>query len=64
MNAKSWLCDGEIYLGGSVNFTTNGVRMNEEHLLVARDDNLVATFLEWFEQLWLVATVVTAGRGS
>ena len=64
MHVKSWLCDGEVYLGGSVNFTTNGVRKNEEHLLVAKDENLVATYLEWFEQLWLVATVVTAGRGS
>ena len=49
-------------MGGSVNFTTNGVEKNEEHLLILKDDELITTYLEWFECLWLGATVVSDGR--
>jgi phosphatidylserine/phosphatidylglycerophosphate/cardiolipin synthase-like enzyme len=57
MHPKSWVCDGEVYLGGSVNFTSNGVNRNEEHLLIIKDEEVVTTYLEWFERLWF------AGRG-
>ena len=63
MHAKSWVCDGEVYLGGSVNFTPNGINRNEEHLLIIKEAEVITTYLEWFEQLWLAGTVVV-GRTS
>ena len=60
MHAKSWVCDGEVYLGGSVNFTMNGINRNEEHLLIIKDEEVVMTYLEWLEPLWLAGRDVVA----
>ena len=62
MPVKSWVCDGEVFIGGSVNFTRNGIENNVEHLIITKDEESITTYLEWFERLWLEATVITDGR--
>ena len=52
MHAKTWLIDGEIYVGGSCNFTNNSLMNNIEHCVVMKLDHIVTTYLEWFETLW------------
>jgi phosphatidylserine/phosphatidylglycerophosphate/cardiolipin synthase-like enzyme len=51
MHVKSWVCDGEVFIGGSVNFTRNGVENNVEHLIITKDEESITTYLEWFERL-------------
>ena len=62
MHVKSWVCDGEVFIGGSVNFTRNGIENNVEHLIITKDEESITAYLEWFERLWLEATVITDGR--
>ena len=58
MHAKSWMIDGSIALIGSVNFTDNGVNHSEELLTVVRDDDFITPYMEWFERIWAIASVV------
>ena len=56
MHAKTWLIDGEIYIGGSSNFTNNSLTNSIEQCIVLRQDHVTATHIEWFEGLWARAT--------
>ena len=56
MHAKTWLIDGEIYMGGSCNFTNNSLTNNIEQCIVMKLDHVVTTHLQWFEELWARAT--------
>ena len=62
MHVKSWVCDGEVLIGGSANFTRNGIQNNVEHLIITRDDESITLYLEWFERLWLEGSSITDGR--
>ena len=62
MHAKTWLIDGTTVLTGSPNFTNNGLDNSEEtHTVIRRQDEYVTKYLEWFERLWAVSTIVTQG---
>ena len=56
MHAKTWLIDGEIYIGGSSNFTNNSLTNSIEQCIVLKQDHVTATHIEWFEGLWARAT--------
>jgi phosphatidylserine/phosphatidylglycerophosphate/cardiolipin synthase-like enzyme len=62
MHVKSWVCDGEVLIGGSANFTRNGIQNNVEHLIITRDDESITLYLEWLEHLWLEGSSITDGR--
>ena len=58
MHAKSWCIDGTTLVGGSPNFTSNGLECSEELMFVIECDsgeNLITSYLEWFENLWSVS---------
>ena len=58
MHAKSWCIDGCTLIGGSPNFTSNGLECSEELMIVVEcdsGDNLITSYLEWFENLWSVS---------
>ena len=55
MHAKTWVCDGEVYLGGSANFTNNSMTNSLEHVVIVKDDAFITKYLEWFEGLWAIA---------
>ena len=55
MHAKSWCIDGSILVGGSPNFTSNGLEQSEELMFVFEGDvreDAMTSYLEWFENLW------------
>ena len=71
MHAKTWLIDGEIYIGGSSNFTDNSLMNSIENCVVVKQEEFVATYLDWFEGLWAraedysqVLAMRAAGRTS
>ena len=41
MHVKSWVCDGDVFMGGSVNFTKNGIQSNVEHLIITKDEESI-----------------------
>ena len=51
MHAKTFLIDGEIYIGGSANFTNNACH-SEEQLIVLKNAGLAEEYLNWFEGVW------------
>ena len=64
MHAKTWALDGRVYLGGSPNFTTNGLERSEEQMVIVKDEPFLASYMDWFEGLWAQGIVVTTGRGT
>ena len=56
MHAKTWLIDGEVYIGGSSNFTNNSLTNNLEQCIVLKQDHISTTHIEWFENLWARST--------
>ena len=40
LHAKTWCCDGEVYLGGSVNFTYNSIENSFENLVIAKAERV------------------------
>ena len=50
LHAKTWCVDGLTYLGGSANFTNNACH-SEENLLIIRDPQFLADYMNWFETL-------------
>jgi ABC-type glutathione transport system ATPase component len=62
MHVKSWVCDGEVLIGGSANFTRSGIQNNVEHLIITKDAESITLYLEWFEQIWLEASSIADGR--
>ena len=44
--------------------SVNGVYRNEEHLLIIKDEEVVTTYLEWFEPLWLAGREVEHAAGG
>ena len=56
MHAKTWLCDGLVYLGGSCNFTRNSLTNNVENLVIMKSETEAQSYLNWFEELWLVSS--------
>ena len=59
LHAKTWCADGEVYFGGSFNFTRNAATHNEEHLVVVRKPEAVRVQEGWFQDLWDKADVQT-----
>ena len=58
MHAKTWLCYGLVYLGGSANFTNNSFSNNIENLLIAKTEEVLFAYLQWFGTNWAVAAEV------
>ena len=56
MHAKTWLCDGLVYMGGSCNFTRNSLTNNVENLIILKSETEAQSYLNWFEELWLVSS--------
>ena len=52
LHAKTWLCDGLVYLGGSCNFTRNSLTNNVENLVIVKSEREAQSYLNWFEELW------------
>ena len=48
LHAKTWCADGEVYFGGSFNFSRNAAVNNEEHLIAIRDPGAVRVHEGWF----------------
>ena len=55
LQAKAWVCDGLVYMGGSANFTGKSMTNNIENLVIAKSENVVSSYLEWFEAMWAIA---------
>jgi phosphatidylserine/phosphatidylglycerophosphate/cardiolipin synthase-like enzyme len=64
LHAKSWCADGEVYFGGSFNFSRNAAVNNEEHLIAIRDPGAVRVHEGWFQDLWDKADVLTVEEAS
>ena len=64
LHAKTWCADGEVYFGGSFNFSKNAANNNEEHLIALRDPDAVRVHEGWFQDLWDKADEVTVEEGS
>lgn len=52
MHAKSAVIDGEILIGGSMNWTNAGTDENDENTLLVRSKRHAAQYTAWFEQVW------------
>jgi len=59
LHAKTWLCDGLVYLGGSCNFTRNSLTNNVENLVIMKSEPEALKYLDWFEDLWKNSTDIT-----
>ena len=59
LHAKTWVCDGQIYVGGSANFTRNSLTNSQENVVIIKldpeSDTVIAPYLVWFEELWAIA---------
>ena len=62
MHAKTWLCDGQVYMGGSCNFTNNSLSNNAENLLIVTDPDFIADYVCWFEDLWRGSAELSCGQ--
>ena len=51
LHSKTWCADGEVYYGGSFNFSRNAPIL-EEHLVVVRKPEAVRAHEGWFLGLW------------
>ena len=58
LHAKTWLCDGLVYVGGSANFTNNSLNNSQENIVIIKEDEFVTSYLAWFEGLWARAEEV------
>ena len=58
LHAKTWLCDGLVYIGGSANFTNNSLNNSQEHVVIIKDNEFTTKYLAWFEGLWAIAEEV------
>ena len=54
LHAKTFAIDGQVYIGGSANFTNNSCN-SEENLVVVRDEKVVFDYMNWFDALWTSA---------
>lgn len=52
MHAKSAVIDGEVVIGGSMNWTGAGEEDNDENTIVLHSARHGAQYTEWFERLW------------
>lgn len=52
MHAKSAVIDGEIVIGGSMNWTNAGDDSNDENTVVLRSKEHAAVYQRWFDTLW------------
>ena len=64
LHAKTWCVDGEVYFGGSFNFSRNVAANKEEHLIALRDPGAVRVHEGWFQDLWDKADVLTVEEVS
>ena len=59
MHAKTWVCDGQVYVGGSANFTRNSLTNCQENVVIIKldpeSDTVITPYLVWFEELWAIA---------
>ena len=55
LHAKTWVCDGQVYVGGSANFTRNSLTNSQENVVIIKSDCVITSYLEWFEELWGIA---------
>ena len=55
VHAKTWVCDGQVYVGGSANFTRNSLTNSQENVVIIKSDSVITSYLVWFEELWALA---------
>ena len=55
VHAKTWVCDGQVYVGGSANFTRNSLTNSQDNVVIIKLDSAITSYLEWFEELWAIA---------
>ena len=51
MHVKSWVIDGEIYVGGSMNLSRNSITNNYEELVIIKDPAFVHSHLQFFYEM-------------
>jgi phosphatidylserine/phosphatidylglycerophosphate/cardiolipin synthase-like enzyme len=56
MHHKALIIDRRIVVVGSYNFTASAEKYNDENLLVIRDPEIAAQFLQEFRRVFAVAT--------
>jgi phosphatidylserine/phosphatidylglycerophosphate/cardiolipin synthase-like enzyme len=54
MHHKFALCDAQVLLTGSFNWTRSASDHNQENILVTQETRLVEAFAREFERLWAV----------
>uniref|UniRef100_A0A6J0SL54 Mitochondrial cardiolipin hydrolase n=1 Tax=Pogona vitticeps TaxID=103695 RepID=A0A6J0SL54_9SAUR len=52
MHHKFAIIDKKMLITGSLNWTTQAIHSNREHVLIVEDKDLVNNFLEEFEKIW------------
>ena len=52
MHHKFAIIDGRLLLNGSLNWTVQGVKSNEENVMVTSDAAFIKSFSEHFERMW------------
>lgn len=52
MHLKSYLVDSQVLRTGSTNFSTSGLKRQDNDVVVIRDARSIAQFAETFERLW------------
>lgn len=52
LHAKTALIDGEILIGGSMNWTSAGEDGNDENTIIVRSKHLGAQYAAWYTKLW------------
>jgi phosphatidylserine/phosphatidylglycerophosphate/cardiolipin synthase-like enzyme len=52
MHHKFAIVDSRLLLNGSLNWTVQGVKHNEENVMITTDPVMVRKFKEQFEHLW------------
>ena len=62
MRAKTWGVDGKTFVGGSPNFTSNGLERSEEMMVIIESEEVMTNYLEWFKSLWRVSKELPPAR--
>jgi mitochondrial cardiolipin hydrolase len=52
MHHKFAIVDGRLLMNGSLNWTVQGVKSNEENVMITSDATMVKAFSDHFERLW------------
>lgn len=57
MHHKVIIIDGEIVITGSLNFTQNATKKNDENVLIIYNPEIATSYIQEFERLWYQAII-------